>query len=174
MVLVTAAELLYAISRERLPNPDYEVDVRAGADLPGDEFTVAIFGDSTVAGVGADSAEQTLGGYVAQQLSRELGRPVRVVGSGVSGARTRDVLGQLKRYRGASPDAVIIEIGSNDATHWTGLDTVERHTRAVLEHSQSMSDIVVLGSAGKLNTPNFLPPLRQLMMARATSVRRVH
>lgn len=171
VVSLVAAELWYATSRDRLPaDPGFDVDVVAGRDLPGEPLLVALLGDSTVAGVGAGSEEGSLGAHLAQSASRRAGVPVRVIGYGVTGARTSDVVEQLDKVD--SPvDAIVIEVGSNDATHWTPLGTVESETRRMLQEARSRADVVVLGSSGKLNTPNFLPPLRQIIMHRAGRVR---
>ena len=56
---------------------------------------LAVLGDSTVAGVGSPTEAETLAVLVAQRVADALGRPVHVVGHGVSGARTATVGVQL-------------------------------------------------------------------------------
>ncbi len=69
-----------------------------------------VLGDSAAQGVGASSH---LHGYVGQVLPR-LGGDWRVVNLSVSGARTRDVLGQLASWDGEA-DLVTALVGGNDA-----------------------------------------------------------
>lgn len=170
--VVVALQAAWAITRPRLDaTPDFDLAMTVGDDRAGETLVVHVLGDSTVAGVGADRAEETLPAQVAIQASSELDRPIRVVAHGVTGARTIDAVDQLEKVPGEGVDAIVIEIGSNDVTHLTSLEDVEEQTRELLERARERAPIVVLGSAGKLNTPNFHQPLRWLVMARATAVR---
>src|SRR4029453_17082370 len=80
----------------------------------GEPFTVAVLGDSSVAGVGAERAEDTLPYGVAQALADRY----RVVlhALGVSGARLSNVVNdQLPRLAGLNADAVLGCVGTHDA-----------------------------------------------------------
>jgi lysophospholipase L1-like esterase len=95
-------------------------------------------------------------------------------GYGVSGALTRDVLDeQLARALddAPAPDAVLIEVGSNDVTHATPLVELERDTERLVERGLAEADVVILGGAGRMGTTNLLRPLRDLVMWRARAVR---
>lgn len=170
--VVVLLEAAWAITRPRLPaDPGFEVSMTVGATRPGTPLVLHVLGDSTVAGVGVERARDSMPVRLAQQVSDELDRPVELVGHGVSGAVTSDVLEQLDDVPDSGVDVIVIEVGSNDVTHRTRLDDLEADTRRMLEAAQDRSAIVVLGSSGKLNTPNFLQPLRWIVMQRATAVR---
>lgn len=170
--VVLVLEAAWAITRPRLPaDPGFEVSRTVGEERPGTPLVLHVLGDSTVAGVGVDRATDSLPVQIARKVSGELERPVQLVGHGVSGAVTADVHAQVADVPRLGVDVVVIEIGSNDVTHRTGLDDLEADTRRMLADAKERAPIVVLGSSGKLNTPNFLQPLRRVVMWRATAVR---
>lgn len=170
--VIVVLEAIWAITRPRLDaDPGFEVSMTVGEDRPGTPLSMHVLGDSTVAGVGVDRARDTMPVQLAQRVSDELERPVELVGHGVSGAVTHDVLDQLDDVPPTGVDVLVIEIGSNDVTHRTSLADVESGTRRMLERATARSPIVVFGSSGKLDTPNFLQPLRWIVMWRATAVR---
>ncbi len=170
--VVLVLEAAWAITRPRLADdPGFEVSMTVGAERPGTPLVLHALGDSTIAGVGVDRARDSLPVQVAMMVSEQLDRPVELVGHGVSGAVTADIDAQLDDVPSRGVDVLVIEVGSNDVTHRTSLDDVESETRAMLERARELSPIVVLGSAGKLNTPNFRQPLRQVVMWRANAVR---
>lgn len=170
--IVVVLEAVWAITRPRLPaDPGFEVSMLVGEQQPGAPLTMHVLGDSTVAGVGVTRSRDAMPVQIAQRVSDELRRPVQLVGHGVSGAVTSDVLDQLEDVPSEGVDVLVIEIGSNDVTHRTRLDDVSSGTRRMLEQATERSPVVVFGSSGKLNTPNFLQPLRWIIMQRATAVR---
>ena len=170
--VVVALEIAWVLSRPRLEtDPPFRVDAVVGADRPGATFELRVLGDSTVAGVGVERAEETLPYQVAELVSERLGRPVHVVGHGVSGAITADVPGQLEDVPTGGVDAILVEVGSNDVLRRRTLNEVEDDTERVLDAAFARAPVVVLASAGKLNTPNFLQPLRSIITSRSTRVR---
>jgi lysophospholipase L1-like esterase len=166
---VLGAQVALALTRDYLRSADFEVDFTTDGSAP--TLRLAVVGDSLVEGVGASSARTSLAGQVAQQVADRTGRAVQVRGLGVSGAVTADVLEQLDQLEPGDYDAIVIEVGSNDVTHATRLNALEQHTRLLLERSLQLAPIVVFGSAGRLDTPNFQQPLRQVVVWRATRVR---
>ena len=170
--VIVAVEAMVALSRPRLPaDPGFDVASVVGAEHPGDPLVVHVIGDSTIAGVGVDRESDSLPYRIAVRTADELERPIRVVGHGVSGATTDEVLEQLDDVPQAGIDAIVVEVGSNDVTHRRSLDRVERDTRALLRAALDRTDTVVFGSAGKLDTPIFWQPLRAIIVRRATAVR---
>src|SRR5262245_48122534 len=76
---------------------------------------VALLGESTVAGVGAATHEESLAGRTADALCRITGRSIEWRAIGLSGATartTRRVL--LEKLPGAGADAVALVLGVND------------------------------------------------------------
>lgn len=172
MPVIVALEAFWALTRPRLdPDPGFEVATTVGENFPGEPLVVHVLGDSTIAGVGVDRAEDSLGVRVAARASEQLARPIRVIGHGVSGATTDDVVEQLANVPIKGVDAIVIEVGSNDVTHRHRLHQVESDTREMLAFAIDRAPVVVFGSSGKLNTPNFHQPLRWIVTKRATAVR---
>ena len=144
-----AAEAVIAARGAYAPNdPGYlvEATVAPSPDAAGGPpLKLVMLGDSTVAGLGAPTAEESLAVQTAQRVADELGRTVEVRGLGVSGARTVDVLrDQIPQI--ADADVVVIVIGSNDVTHATPPWRFDDQTRAMLAAARSQADApVVLG-----------------------------
>jgi len=171
LALTVLVEAQLVRSREFAPDPDFDIDRTVGADQPGALLELAVFGDSTVAGLGVDDVAETLPVQVAQHMADELGRPVRVRGFGVSGAVTADVVREQLPQLDGQVDVVAFEIGSNDVTHLTKLDDLRRDTRRMLDVAAAHAPVVVLGGSGRLDGDVFPRPLRDLTAWRARSVR---
>jgi len=165
------AEVAWTLSREYVEVPDFDVRVTIGEEFEGEPLRMVIVGDSTTRGLGVERVEQTLGAQVAMKVAESIGRPVELHGYGVSGAVSADVPDQLREVASRDVDVIVVEVGSNDVTHRTSLGDVDRHTERLLRAAKDRSEIVVLGSAGRLNSPNFPQPLRWIVMQRANAVR---
>ena len=75
-----------------------------------------VLGDSTAAGVGAESQQQALPGNLARSLSEHYGRGVEWTAVGENGATARDLLERFMPAATAEPcDIVFLTIGANDA-----------------------------------------------------------
>lgn len=169
-VAVVGAEVLVTLNRDYLRTADFEVSFTTPGEEP--PIRMAVLGDSLVEGVGASSAEASLAGQVALKVSEQTGRAVKVRGFGDSGAETEEVVEeQLTQLEPGEFDVIVLEIGSNDVTAWTGLDELEESTRRMLERATDLAPIVVFGGSGRLDTPNFQRPLRDIIVWRATQVR---
>lgn len=120
-----------------------------------------ILGDSTVAGVGAQTLAGSLPGQTAQRVADDLGRPVHVVGHGVSGVTTDQVRRDQVALIGAA-DVVAVVAGSNDLTHLTPLWAIRPRTRRLLEDVRGRTGAhVVLGGTPEFATVALFPqPLR--------------
>jgi lysophospholipase L1-like esterase len=106
---------------------------------------LAVLGDSTVAGVGVDRAEESLPYQLAQRLADRESRPIHVVSYGWAGARVAD-LARDQLPRALDPlrpsetapflpraEFVAVVIGSNDATHNTAPRRYRTDLRACLQ-----------------------------------------
>lgn len=169
--VLLGAEAGYTVSREYAEVPEFEVRATIGEGRGGDPLRMVIVGDSTARGLGVDRVEDTLGAQVAAKVSSAIDRVVELRGYGESGAVAADVTVQLREVPRSGTDVIVVEVGSNDVTHRTSLDDVEHHTEQLLRAAKERAGVVVLGSAGKLNSPNFPQPLRWIVMRRATAVR---
>lgn len=169
-LVVIGVEVLVTLNRDYLRTADFEVDFTTEGERP--PIKMAVLGDSLVEGVGASSERTSLAGQVAIKVSEQTGRAVDVRAFGVTGAETEDVVEkQLPQLEPGEYDVIVLEIGSNDATGWTPLSELEESTRKMLERAIELAPIVVFGGSGRLDTPNFPRPLRDIIVWRATQVR---
>ncbi len=185
---VVGGEVWLAMNREYLPTePAYRIDARVAPRTgdgsgevkdgtgPGRPVELVVLGDSTAAGVGSPSVEETLPALIAQRVADAVDREVHVVGYGVSGARTDDVRSeQVPRLLDAGVDVVVIVIGSNDVTHVTPAWEMEERTRRLLAAARARTGApVVLGGIPQFRTvPALLQPLRAITGAYAGPLRR--
>lgn len=167
LVGLIGVELVLLSRREFLPtNPGYRIDTVVPAPDGGtqDPLRLAVLGDSTVAGVGSPSADEALPTLIAERVALATNRPVRVVGHGVSGARTADVLADQLSQVTATIDAVVIVIGSNDATHATPWLRLRADTEAMLSRASDVAAVVVLAGTPRFNSNEIIPePLRTMV-----------
>lgn len=133
----------------------------------GEPIRLAVLGDSTVAGVGAPSADESLAGQVARRLAEASSRPVHVVGFGVSGARTASVRSeQLAQVESGRFDALLLVVGANDVTHATAPWNLGRDLAALLHASRERTPRVVLASTPAFaGTPALPEPIRSVAHA---------
>jgi lysophospholipase L1-like esterase len=123
-----AAEVVAARNHRFLPSdPVLEVSYTLGPE-DGEPLVLAVLGDSSVAGVGADCAEETLTYGVAVALAERY--RVRLYSLGASGARLHHVVTeQVPRLAELDPDVVLVCVGTNDITHVTPVHTVRRQLK---------------------------------------------
>jgi len=85
----------------------------------GKPINVLILGDSSAAGVGVDTIEQSLGGHLLRLLSEKTGRPVsiRICGNNsATSAQIRDHV--LPNLEPVEYDFISLNIGTNDAKNF--------------------------------------------------------
>ena len=168
LVLVLVAEAVLARRRDYPFQPFERIEHRV--DGEGEPLRIAMLGDSTVAGVGVLRIPDTLPAQTAERVAAKLGRPVEIVGYGVSGARTGQVLGMQGEDLGRF-DVVVVVIGSNDVTHLTPAWTFRRQTAQLLD---GLPKPVVLGGIPLFGGATALDrPLRDAVRGYAAVLRRV-
>lgn len=164
LVALVGVELFLLSRREFLPrDPEYRIDARVEPSESGggEPLRLAVLGDSTVAGVGSPTEMESLAVLIAQRTADRLGRPVEVVGFGVAGARSVDMAANQLPRVGDGFDAVVMVIGSNDATHATPWFDVRRQTDAALVAARSSGAAVVLAGTPRFSGTEIIPePLR--------------
>jgi lysophospholipase L1-like esterase len=164
LVALIGVELVILRRREYLPSdPSYVVEATVGpaAGSTGSPLRIAVLGDSTVAGVGSPTAHDALPVLIARRVAEATGRAVHVTGFGVSGARTATlVAGQLPLVE-PGHDAVVLVIGSNDATHATPWWAVRAATAEMLDRAVAITNAVVLAGTPRFSGTEIIPePLR--------------
>ena len=166
-VALIGVEMFLLSRREYLPeDPGYRIDARiepSAGPSDGPSIRLAVLGDSTVAGVGSPTERESLAVLIAQRTADLAGRPVEVVGFGISGARTATLTSeQLPVPDGF--DVVVLVIGSNDATHATPWPDLRRQTVEMLGLATEGEARVVLAGAPRFSGTQIIPePLRTMV-----------
>jgi len=171
-----AAEVM-AARRHRFVSsePPLEISGTIGPE-DGDPLTLVVLGDSSVAGVGADAAEDTLTYGVAKALSDQY--RVSLHALGVSGSRLADVVTkQLPEAAGLGADIVLVCVGTNDVTHGTTLREARRQLRTLVAGLAEIAPdakVIVSGLPPAETATAFHRPLRDLLGLRALLFTRLY
>lgn len=147
-----------------------DVSARDSGPEGGGAIQFVVLGDSTAAGVGADTARQTVGSLLASSVSVRAGRPVRLTNLAVVGALSADLGAQVAAARDLvpAPDVVVIMIGANDITHRVTRATAVRHLDQAVRDLVGTGARVVVGTCPDLGAIEpVAQPLR--LMARRWS-----
>jgi lysophospholipase L1-like esterase len=171
-----AAEVIAARRHRFVPShPPLEISGTIGPE-DGEPLTLVVLGDSSVAGVGADAAEDTLAYGVAKALSDQY--LVSLHALGVSGSRLADVVGkQLAQVDGLEPDIVLVCVGTNDVTHGTRLREARRQLRMLVDGLAEVAPdakVIVSGLPPAETATAFHRPLRDLIGLRALLFTRLY
>jgi lysophospholipase L1-like esterase len=133
-----------------------------GHGRPGPALKVALLGDSSAAGYGVDSVEDTPGAHLASGVAEAADRRVYLTSVAKIGARTTDLRGQVDQVLPMEPHVAVIFIGANDVTHRVSLRTSERLLRETVSRLRRSGVAVVVGTCPDLGTIEPLaPPLKQ-------------
>jgi len=124
-----------------------------GAGL-GEPVQLVVLGDSSAAGMGADSAHQTVGAIVANGVSAFMGRPVRLTNVAVVGAESSGLEVQLANAleEVPHPDIALVMIGANDVTHRIDKAVAVRHLEETVRSLRAAGAEVVVGTCPDLGT----------------------
>ena len=134
-----------------------------GHGRPGPAIKVALLGDSSAAGYGVDTVEETPGAYLASGVAEAADRRVYLSSVAKVGAQTKDLAGQIDRVLPMEPHVAVIFIGGNDVTHAVPVKTSQRLLRAAVTRLKSHGVKVVVGTCPDLGAIEPLPqPLRQI------------
>jgi lysophospholipase L1-like esterase len=171
-----AAEVVAARRHRFLPGePVLEIGGTLGPE-DGEPLTLVVLGDSSVAGVGADAAEDTLTYGVAKALSDQY--RVTLHAFGVSGSRLSHVVReQLPQVDGLRPDIVLVCVGTNDVTHGTTVREARRQLRLLVEGLARVAPaarVIVSGLPPAETAAAFHRPLRDLLGLRALLFTRLY
>jgi lysophospholipase L1-like esterase len=142
--------------------PDDDAVYGAGFGAP---IELVVLGDSTAAGMGADTAWQTVGATIANGVSALSGRPVRLTNVSVIGAESSgldvQVANALAEVR--QPDVALIMVGANDVTHRIDKSVAVRHLAQTVRDLSEAGAEVVVGTCPDLGTVEpVAQPLRLL------------
>jgi lysophospholipase L1-like esterase len=171
-----AAEVMAARRHPFVPShPPLEISGTIGPE-DGEPLTLVVLGDSSVAGVGADAAEDTLTYGVAKALSDQY--RVGLHALGVSVSRLADVITtQLPQLEGLGADIVLVCVGTNDVTHGTTLREARRQLRLLVAGLADVAPdakVIVSGLPPAETATAFHRPLRDLIGFRALLFTRLY
>ena len=130
----------------------------------GEPIDLLLLGDSIAAGLGAETAKQTLGAQLARRLARTTHRAVRLHTAAFVGAESSMLRAQLT---GLPPryvaDVAVIVVGGNDVTHRVKVSESRRQLGEAVGALRERGTAVVVGTCPDLGALTAVPqPLRSL------------
>src|SRR5664279_4431181 len=113
-----------------------------------------VLGDSSAAGMGADTAQQTVGAIIANGVSALSGRPVQLSNVAVIGAESSGLDNQLAEVLEEvdNLDVALILIGANDVTHRIDKSLAVRHLEQTVSALRGTDCEVIVGTCPDLGT----------------------
>ncbi len=159
----------------RLPEAA-DPDGTAGGRAPA--IRLAVFGDSTAAGVGAERHQDALAGLLGAAVAAETGRQVSwraVARSGATSRTARDLVPGLvtQDWR---PDVIVLLIGVNDLKNLRRLREWDRDVPALLAaigKTTGGCPVIVSGMAPVSRFPALPQPMRAVLALRAKAMDQV-
>ncbi|MDB5224418.1 MAG: Acyl-CoA thioesterase [Candidatus Adlerbacteria bacterium] len=140
IILVAAIVVGYVALRPSIPTI---------TNYPPHDGPIVAFGDSLVAGYGAEDGH----GFV-DDVSAQIGEPI--VNLGVSGDTTAQGLARIDKVVALNPRIVIVLLGGNDYLRKVPRAETFANLRTIIDTLQAQGSIVVLlGVRGGLITDNF-------------------
>lgn len=152
----------------------YTPDGGYAADGAGD-LTFAVLGDSSAAGLGAETTELLPGVLLARGLAEETDRSVRLTTYAVSGATTPALTAQVDRALagGRAPDLALVIIGGNDVTTRMRVDVSAALLGEEVRRLREAGTAVVVGTCPDLGAIRPIPqPLRSVARGWSLSLAR--
>jgi lysophospholipase L1-like esterase len=144
----------------------------------GPAFHLAIVGDSSAAGVGAQRQQDALTGHLVAYVAEQIGRRVSwrlVARSGATARSVRhDLVPQLAGADPASrPDVVLTVVGGNDLTHYRPIPAWRRDMRTLIQAIRQQVGpvpVVLAGLPPFLRVPSLPQPMRAISGLRACAM----
>ena len=169
------------LARQVIGQPKEQAPLASGSWGRGRRGTkplrLVVLGDSSAAGFGCETPEQTPGALLAGRLAGELHRRVLLDVVAVIGARSANLDTQVGRALSSPVDLAVIMVGANDVTHRVPqLEAVRELSRAVTTLRAAGATVVVgtcpdLGTVKPLWQPlRLVAALASRRMARAQTV----
>ncbi len=129
----------------------------------GPALKVALLGDSSAAGYGVGSVQETPGAHLASGLVEAAERRVYLRSFAKVGAQTRDLAEQIDRALAIEPHVAVMMVGANDVTHARLPSESVRLLAEGVRRLRAGGVQVVVGTCPDLGTIEpIAPPLRQV------------
>jgi lysophospholipase L1-like esterase len=161
--------------RRRMPRLPEALDPAGTAAGVAPPVRLAVLGDSTAAGVGAECHRDALAGRLGAAIAGETGREVSwraVARSGATSRTARDLVPGLVQD-GWRPDVVVVLIGVNDLKNLRRLRDWDHDVLALLCAIKEMTGgvpVVISGMAPVGRFPALPQPMRAVMSLRASAM----
>ncbi len=134
-----------------------------GRGRPGPAVKIALLGDSSAAGYGVGSVEQTPGAWLGSGVAESADRRVHLREFTMVGAESSHLAGQVTSALLTDPDVAVILIGANDVTHAVLPSASVAYLSEAVRRLRGADVAVVVGTCPDLGTVSPLPvPLRQV------------
>lgn len=129
-----------------------------GKGRGGPALKIALLGDSSAAGYGVDSVEETPGAHLASGVAEGADRRVYLRSLAFVGAMSRDLDKQIDKALPAEPHVAVILIGTNDVTHTVMVPESVRLLAAAVRRLRGHGVEVIVGTCPDLGTVEPIPP----------------
>lgn len=134
-----------------------------GRGRPAPAIRMVLLGDSSAAGYGVGTVEETPGAMIGSALAAQADRRVHLGVFSKVGAQSGDLDGQIDEALPTGPDAAVVLIGANDVTHTVPVGVSVRHLEQAVRRLVDAGVAVVVGTCPDLGTVQPIPqPLRQV------------
>ena len=158
------------LARRAIGNADHSLVLDPsgwyGHGRPGPALRIAVLGDSSAAGYGVESVEETPGAILASGVAEVADRRVRLTAVARVGAQTKDLQGQLDLVLPDRPHVAVVFIGANDVTHSVPVRSSVRMLGEAIRRMREADVEVVIATCPDLGTIEPLaPPLKQIARA---------
>lgn len=145
--------------------PDGSGPLRVTRETSAD-LHLTVFGDSTAAGLGVDSADDTPGVRVARRVAADTGRTIRYSNKAIVGATSKGLAAQIDAMliAGHWPDVALILVGANDVTATNGIRASANRLGAAVRRLRETGAVVVVGTCPDFGVITAIPqPLRSVL-----------
>ncbi|MDL9938440.1 SGNH/GDSL hydrolase family protein [Gordonia sp. ABSL1-1] len=130
------------------------------------DLHLTVFGDSTAAGLGADTADETPGVQLARRVAADTGHRVHYSNKAIVGATSKGLAAQIDAMLIARqrPDVAVILIGANDVTASNGIRSSARRLGDAVRRLREVDAQVVVGTCPDFGVITAIPqPLRSVL-----------
>lgn len=137
-----------------------------GRGRPGPAVRIALLGDSSAAGYGVHTVEDTPGAMLATGVAAYADRRVHLQSFCKVGAQSGDLAGQVDGALATGADVAVVLIGANDVTHTVRPSESVRHLAEAVRRLVEAGVEVLVGTCPDLGTIRPIPqPLRAVARA---------
>lgn len=127
---------------------------------------IAVLGDSTAVGIGADASGSIAGDFGRDFPDADITLFAR------SGMRVKELDDTFPTFADGSRDFILLQIGANDIMHFTSMDDFKASLRSVFRKAKKASKNVAALHSGNVGLAPFFPrPISWLMTLRTKGFR---